>query len=86
MWNRNKAETNKALGLEYTSKSGNVDKNKPSRPCTCNNNCFSKISEDDRASLLNIFNNIGEKEKQETYLCGLIQVTDIVRPRPRNRS
>jgi len=35
------------------------------------------------ASLLNIFNNIGDKEKQDTYLCGLIQVKDIVRYRPR---
>jgi len=32
---------------------------------------------------LNIFNNIEEKEKQDIYLCGLIQVKDIVYCRPR---
>lgn len=84
LWNRNKAKTSKAFGLEYTSRSGKVvGTRKPGRPCTCKNKCFSKVSEDDRASLLNIFNNIGEKEKQDTYLCGLIQVKDIVRCRPR---
>lgn len=84
LWNRNQVKTNKALGLIYTNTIGKViDKRKPGRSCTCKNNCFSKISEDDRAILFNIFNEIGEKEKENTYLCGLIKGKDILRLRPR---
>jgi len=59
LWKRNQAKTRKALGFVYTNTSGKViDKRLPGTTCTCKNNCFSKISEDDRADIFNIFNDI----------------------------
>lgn len=84
LWNRNKAKNARALGLEYISRSGKViEKRKPGRPCTCKTKCFSKIIED-RTTLFDIFNNIADKEKQDTYLCGLFQIKDVTRKRPRS--
>lgn len=71
--------------LRVQNTSGKVIDNRlPGTPCTCKNNCFSKISEYDRADIFNTFNDNGEKEKKDTYLCGLIQGKNIMRLRPRS--
>lgn len=46
--------------------------------------CLSKITDQDKVSILQAFNSIEEKEKQDTFLCGLIKVNSIVRCRPKS--
>lgn len=46
--------------------------------------CFEKFTDDEKGSLINVFNAIGDKEKQDTFLGGLISLKDVSRRRPRN--
>lgn len=50
--------------------------------CKCVSKCFTKITDEDRSLILESFNAIGDKEKQDTFLCGLICVKNVKRRRP----
>lgn len=51
-------------------------------PCKCNLKCFNNVTDKQRLILLNIFNEIGNKDMQDTFLSGLIEIKDIIRRRP----
>jgi len=84
LWKRNVAKKHRAAGEEYTSIYTNkvVPKRVTGRACKCIYKCFSKITDTDKSSIINTFNAIGNKEKQDTFLCGLISVNNVQRRRP----
>lgn len=47
---------------------------------------FYQSTEQRKSKILNLFNEIGHKEKQDTFLGGLIKVNKIVRKRPKDSS
>lgn len=49
--------------------------------CKCKYKCFEKFDEQERKRILSNFNKIGEKVMQDTYLCGLISSSAVVRNR-----
>jgi len=49
--------------------------------CKCSRNCFLKLSDEEKHKTIEILNTIGSKEKQDTYICGLLNVQKIVRRR-----
>lgn len=51
--------------------------------CKCKLKCFEKFNEQERSRILRRFNKIGDKRMQDTYLCGLISTTDVIRKRPK---
>ena len=82
-WQRNMRKKLKACGEEHVN---SVKKFVPKRtvgaPCTCRLKCFDKITEAQRMSIVNSFNKMGTKEKQDLYLGGLISSKPIERKRP----
>lgn len=44
--------------------------------------CFKNVTDEQKVLLLKLFNDIGNKEKQDTFLAGSITVNNIVRRRP----
>lgn len=83
-WKRNVVKKLRATGEEYTSIYTNkiVPKRVTGPACKCIYKCFSKITDADKSSLIESFNAIGDKEKQDTFLCGLINVNNVQRRRP----
>jgi hypothetical protein len=49
--------------------------------CKCSRNCFLKLNDEEEHKTIEILNTIGSKEKQDTYICGLLNVQKIVRRR-----
>lgn len=45
--------------------------------CHCNKKCFTTVLDDEKINLLSIFNKIGDKDKHDTYLGGLIQLKHV---------
>lgn len=84
IWKRNVVKKLRATGEEYTSIFTNkiVPKRVTGHACKCIYKCFSKITDADKSSLIESFNAIGDKEKQDTFLCGLINVNNVQRRRP----
>ncbi|CAH1957034.1 unnamed protein product [Acanthoscelides obtectus] len=50
--------------------------------CDCKNRCTSKISVEEKANILDKFNNLADKNVQDSYLFGLITVRPVARRRP----
>lgn len=72
------------MGKDCISLTGKIrEKRSTGLPCKCKMACFTKISDGDKHEILETFNQIACKEKQDTYICGLIQMKEIVRKRPR---
>jgi len=42
--------------------------------CKCKYECFEKLTDDEKGSIINICNVIGDKAKQDTFLGGLISI------------
>lgn len=84
-WVRNVRKQNRHRGKPYVTKTGKtVPARKTGPECKCKRHCFTKVTTNIRQELLTSFNKLGEKEKQDTYLCGLITVRDIARRRPKS--
>lgn len=83
-WKRNLTKKQRATGKEYKSIYTNkiVPKRVTGPACKCTYKCFSKITDEDKSNILESFNAIGDKEKQDTFLCGLISVTNVKRRKP----
>jgi len=83
MWKRNVSKELRAKGQECVSlRKKFVKKRVTGPPCKCNLKCFNNVTDEQRLILLNIFNEIGNKEMQDTFLSGLIEIKDIIRRRP----
>lgn len=85
-WKRNISKNRRNTGKDYISSFSNklIPKRVTGPDCKCVWKCFSKITDQDKVSVLEMFNSIVEKEKQDTFLCGLISVNSIVRRRPKS--
>ncbi|KAL5241699.1 hypothetical protein ACI65C_013355 [Semiaphis heraclei] len=83
-WGRNISKNKKSSGLEHLNSVGKLIKERKTGPrCKCKLKCFDKICEEDRLGIIKSFNSISNKEKQDTYLCGLIKIKSVERKRPR---
>lgn len=85
LWKRNVVKKQRASGEEYKSISKNkiVPKRVTGSACKCILKCFTKITDENKYLIINSFNAIGNKEKQDTFLCGLISVNNVQRHRPK---
>lgn len=83
-WRRNISKNKKSMGLEHLNSIGKIIKERKIGPrCKCKLKCFEKICEENRLEIIKSFNSILNKEKQDTYLCGLIKMKSVERIRPR---
>lgn len=70
--------------MEHFNSVGKLIKERKTGPrCKCKLKCFEKICEEDRLGIIKSFNSISNKEKQDTYLCGLIKIKSVERKSPR---
>lgn len=82
-WQRNVRKKLKACGEKHVNSVKQVvPKRTVGAPCTCRLKCFDKINEAQRTSILSSFNELGNKEKQDLYLGGLISLKPVGRKRP----
>lgn len=82
-WKRNKCKNAKASGEEHISLRGKLVLSRKIRPdCKCKNKCFIKVSDVEKNIIINMFNTIANKEKQDTYIAGLIKLNSVARRRP----
>lgn len=51
--------------------------------CIRVDNCFSKITDEEKVIILESFYSIEVKEKQDTFLYALISINSIIRRRPK---
>lgn len=85
LWKRNISKIQRSQGNETISLRNKLIKKRVTGPnCKCKLECFEKFTDDEKGSLINVFNAIGDKEKQDTFLGGLISLKDVSRRRPRN--
>jgi len=74
------------LGLSIIVRGKHILQRKIGPDCKCKNKCFLKVSDEEKQKILSCFNQIGNKEKQDTYIAGLIKINDVVRHRPKNNT
>ncbi|KAF0713010.1 NAD-dependent protein deacetylase Sir2B-like [Aphis craccivora] len=74
-WKRNKCKNANASGVEHYSswETHFTEKNRAR-------------FDEEKQKILSCFNQIGNKEKQDTYIAGLIKINDVVRHRPKNNT
>lgn len=86
-WKRNVCKSLNATGVDHVSLRGKHVVPRVTGPdCKCVHKCFTKVLDSEKSKILNIFNKIGHKEQQDTFLGGLIKVNKIVRNRPKDSS
>lgn len=86
-WKRNVAKKRRAegksyIGLENKNKCVKEER-KTGNDCNCKFKCFQKIDDRSKHNILMIFNNIGNKEKQDIFIGGQISVKRVERQRPK---
>lgn len=78
LWKTNIAKLQRAKCEKYISLRNKPVKKRVTGPyCKCRRKCFNKFTNQDKLTILNTFNNIGEEQKQDVFLGGLIQVKNI---------
>lgn len=83
-WKRNVSKKNRLSGVQHVSLRNKLIPKRVRGPdCLCKNKCFSLFSDEDKDNILSLFNVIGEKNTQDTYLIGLLDVKKVVRHRSR---
>lgn len=84
-WKRNIAKKRKAEGKSYIgikNKSKCLKgERKTGKNCDCKFECFTKINDIAKQDILTMFNNIGNKEKQDIFLGGQIVIKKVARSR-----
>lgn len=87
IWKRNISKNNRAEGKAYKSiyNKKQVPKRTTGQPCKCIHKCFTNITDIEKLSLLETFKLMKNKEKQDTYPCGLITIKNIQRHRPKEK-
>lgn len=82
-WKRNVMKIKKAKGEEYiNTKKTKIPKKKTGPNCNCQKGCFNKINDEQKQNILRQFYDVGDKNKQDIYLGGLISVSNVKRKRP----
>lgn len=72
-WKRNQKKKLLATGKKHVNtRNKMVGPRVVGKDCKCKFKCFQKFNEQERTHVLSKFNEIGGKEMQDTYLCGLI--------------
>lgn len=76
MWKRNVRKDKHLKGKEYVSIKGNVVPEKRTKigPCSCNNKCHTKISEERQIQIFNEFYNLETYNMQTSYLFTVVKV------------
>lgn len=83
-WARNVRKNLRASGEEYVNTVKKVmPKRVIGRDCACKRRCFLKVPQQIRESILETFNKLAERAKQDIYLSGLISSKQIARKRQR---
>jgi len=83
-WKRNVSKNNRLSGVEHVSLRNKLISKRVRDPdCLCKNKCFSLFSDEDKETILSLFNAIGGKNTQDTYLVGLLDVKKVFRHRSR---
>jgi len=84
-WERNVTKTKRNLGQAYTSywTKKDVPKREIGEPCKCG--CFDKLGYEKINEIFNSFWNIGNYDKQNAYLGGLVKEKEIKRPTVKGR-
>jgi len=86
-WKRNIVKAKRAKGEGIVSLRGKiVQKRTTGVDCKCKSECFKQFTDEQKKLTINIFNNILNKEKQDTFLGGLIITNNVARHRPVNNS
>lgn len=86
-WKRNISKLQRAQGNGTISLRNKVIKKRQTGPnCKCKLGCFEKFTVEEKNCLLSVFNTIGDKQKQDTFLGGLISIYDVLRRRPRKKN
>lgn len=68
LWKRNIAKSQRPKGEEYISLRNKPVKKRITGPdCKCRRKCFNKFTNEDKLTILNTFNNIGDKQKQDVF-------------------
>ncbi|XP_012944802.1 flocculation protein FLO11-like [Aplysia californica] len=84
-WKKNVRKSKIAKGEAYTTKTGKaMPARKTGQNCKCRLKCFQRIGEDHQDKILQSFNDIGNKQWQEIYLHGCIDMHAPKRKRSRN--
>lgn len=87
-WQRNIRKRRNAEGKSYVGMKGKrrvmKEERRTGKDCKCKFKCFSKFTEGAKSEILNTFNIIGDKEKQDVYLGGQIHISPIIRKRPKS--
>lgn len=82
-WKRNVIKSKKAKGEEYKNWANKKILKRAIGPnCECRMKCFTKITDMDKQNIFKQFYDIGNKNRQDIYLGGLMTVLNIQRKRP----
>ena len=81
-WTKNVKKMKRAKGEEYTTKSGKVIlARKQGQPCKCKRKCFTKFTSDQPQRIFRSFNDLADKNLQDSHLFGLIRQQQVKRRR-----
>lgn len=85
---RSKAKKSRNCGEPYIDYKGRQieGKNFFNTICNCKLKCNNSIIEDERKTLFDNFNSIGDYGKQNAYLCGLVHEVPVLTRRPRDNT
>lgn len=87
LWKRNLSKIQRAKGEECVSLRNKIIQKRVTGPeCKCKWKCFDNFTNDEKLLILDNFNKIADKQKQDTYLGGLIKTRCITRRRPKDGS
>ena len=82
-WKRNVSKRSKALGLAYERNNGSkVSARKTGKPCRCHR-CFSVLTISEKRKILDDFNQLGDKNLQDSHIFGLVERKPVKRHRIR---
>lgn len=72
-------------GKRYVNEKGNICEGKVflNVPCKCRMQCDEKISSDDRKAIFELFWSMADFGKQNCFICGLVQKSEVKRRRHR---
>ena len=87
-WKRAVAKAKRAKGEAYVSpNTGKAVSGRTTGPdCRCRRKCFQRLTTEEKAQVLEAFNQLANKDLQDAHLFGLIQPLPVKRRRPRTAS